>query len=791
MCNRRSFVLLVILLTCIICVNAQKSKNSISGKVLDSNGDPAVSVNIILQKNGRMTVTDAQGNFSLVHLPVLTDTLLISSIGTNYLFLPVTLQENTQANLGILTLTNNYQSLATVEIKGRMQKSYKSDYSYYGTKTQTPLKNIPQAISTVTKELIRDKMDFTLRDAVDEVAGVNMYSGYEEYTIRGLRAENPHNINGLRGYNTSYTSSMLVNIERIEVIKGPTATLYGNCDPGGTINLVTKKPLDTKSGELAIFQGSWNHWRAEGDITGPMNKRKTLLYRLNAGYDQSNSFRNQLSANSWQVAPSFTYTPNNRLQLNLDLSVSHINTVLDRGAPGFRDDQTVYNTAKNISVSQPGDYLHETDFSAIATLAYKINKRLSFNSGLLTYITRQEAGEHGLNNYITNDSVSLFYHEWSYPTITNTWTNYFTYSFMTGRLSHQLVAGYDYIRSELEPTANYFEIPDEFGTGSGIVGGFNLRKPQYQKRSRSKYQVSTYDHSEEGGDENIYQTHGIYLQDQVTWNRWKLLFSVREEMFRAGEDEATPGAAEEEEEVTMFLPRVGLVYAINPDINIYATYNKGFDPLEPTSTAQVFNEPFKPLVSELLEVGSKGNFLANKLAASIAIYQIRLKNVAVSANDMSNPNRYIQIGEVKSTGVETELSGNISKNLGVMISYAYCDARITHSKVAEQIGMPTENAPKHSSSSWIKYQVNSGVLKGFALAIGHAQVGIRNTLKTGFLLPGYTVLNAALQYRYQHLNFAVNLNNITNKEYWSGGYNSINKWAGTPRNYTLRVGYTL
>ncbi len=86
-------------------------------------------------------------------------------------------------------------------------------------------------------------MAFNLKDAVNEVAGVNQYSGYDEYTIRGFRAENARDINGLRGYNTTYTSSMLVNIERVEVIKGPTATLYGNCDPGGTINLVTKKPL--------------------------------------------------------------------------------------------------------------------------------------------------------------------------------------------------------------------------------------------------------------------------------------------------------------------------------------------------------------------------------------------------------------------------------------------------------------------------------------------------------------------------------------------------------------------
>ena len=109
-------------------------------------------------------------------------------------------------------------------------------------------------------------MSFTLKDAADEAAGVNHYSGYDDYTIRGFKAENARLINGLRGYNTTYTSAMLVNVERIEVIKGPAATLYGNCDPGGTINLVTKKPLEKNEGGINISAGTWSHLRAEQGI---------------------------------------------------------------------------------------------------------------------------------------------------------------------------------------------------------------------------------------------------------------------------------------------------------------------------------------------------------------------------------------------------------------------------------------------------------------------------------------------------------------------------------------------
>lgn len=221
-------------------VNAQKSSCSIKGKILTNDGQPAISVTIELQRLKRATFSEKDGFFILHHLPALRDTLIISSAETKIYKQVINLNKDHAIDLGVIQLRNNMPQLPGIEMMGRKANSYKSDYSFFGNKTETTLKDIPQSISTVTKELIHDKMEFTLKDAMDEVAGINQYSGFDEYTIRGFRAENSRDINGLRGYNTIYTSSMLVNIERVEVIKGPTATLYGNCDPVGTINLVTK-----------------------------------------------------------------------------------------------------------------------------------------------------------------------------------------------------------------------------------------------------------------------------------------------------------------------------------------------------------------------------------------------------------------------------------------------------------------------------------------------------------------------------------------------------------------------
>ena len=764
---------------------SQKPGGSIFGTILTSNGEPVTGATIALQKLGKISVTDAKGGFTLQHLPELTDTLVITLVSTHLYKQAISLKTGESLNVGTIHLTYNIDQLQTVEIRGRASQSYKSDYSFFGSKTETEMKDIPQTISAITKELIHDKMEFTVKDAVGDVAGVNQYSGFDEYSIRGFKAENARDINGMRGYNTTYTSSMLVNIERVEVIKGPTATLYGNCDPGGTINLVTKKPLNHTEGELNIFQGSWNHWRAEGDITGALNSGKTLLCRMNVVYDQTNSFVNEMHGKSYQVAPSLSFIPNDKIQVNFDFSVSHANTILNRGQPGLDSDANLKATPINLSVSQPGDYLKETDIASILSFSNKINKKLSYNLGFLNYNTLQNVAEHGLNSYITPDSVNLYYSTWNYRTSTNTLTNYFTYLPNTGKINHKLLLGYDYINSSVNLNQQYWENPNQFGQGSGIVGTFSLLNPQYFQRPVNTYQLSDFNSDASDVNAEVYSTQGIYIQDELSFDRWKILVSLREEIYQGGDDDDITGSFTE----NVFLPRIGIVYALAPNLNVYATYNKGFDPFEASTQAQVFDQPFKPLVSQLYEAGIKGNFFQNKLSASLAFYQLTVDNVAVNANDISNPNLFIQQGQNRSRGIEAEATRNILPNLSVLLSYAYDEAIVTQSTVKSQVGTPVENAPRNSSASWIKYSFNKNTIRGFGISIGHNYVGTRNTLDPTIKLPAYFLLNGGVNYGYKKLNIALNVNNITNEVYWTGAYNNVNKWPGAPRNFMINLGY--
>jgi iron complex outermembrane receptor protein len=767
-----------------LSVNAQKPHGSINGRILNYDGKPAESVSIELQRLKKFTFSDNYGFFMLPHLHPGVDTLIISSSEFQLFKLPVRIISGAPSGIGDIHLQYNIPLLQSVEINGRTSQSYKSDYSFFVNKIQTPSIDIPQSVSAITKELISDKMAFNLKDVVDGVAGVNQYSGYDEYTIRGFRAENSRDINGLRGYNTTFTNSMLVNIERVEIIKGPTSTLYGNGDPGGTINLVTKKPLKQKESEINIYGGTWSHFRISGDNTGPLNKSKTLLYRINAGYDNTKSFRNNFFSKSYQVAPSLSFIPNEKLSINLDFSLSHINTIPDRGQPGIFNEINLLSTPINLTVSQPGDFLHETDIASIASLSYKINDRFSYNMGYLNYITQQNSAGHGLENYITDDSINLYFTKWKYHTVTNTITDYVTYKFKTGKLKHQLVAGYDYIQSKVNLGQSYFELPDQFGEGSGIAGTFGLKNPVYFKRPVNTYQLSDYDSDATDVDGDVYHTQGIYVQNQISVSRWKLLLGLREEFYK--------GTGEDEEDAInqkVFLPRVGLLYAIRNNINAYFTYNKGFDPFEASGSAQVFDAPIKPQLSELFETGIKSNFFSGKFSSSFSVYQLTVQNVAVNANDIRNPYLFVQEGQVRSKGVELEADGNPISDLNVSFSYAYCDATIIKSKTPSMVGARLENAPRFSGSSWAKYNFKKGPLKNFGISAGYLQASSRNTLDPLIKLPGYIITNGAVQYNYKHFKIAVKVENITNKIYWVAAYNNVSKWPGDPRNLMVNLQY--
>jgi len=679
-----------------------------------------------------------------------------------------------------------YKVLDSVEVSAFLSTSFIKTVSSTATKTPTPVIDIPQTISSVTRQVMDDKMDFTLKDAVTNAANVNAYSGYDEYTIRGFLAENPRSINGLRGYNSTYSSLLLFNIESVDVLKGPAAVLYGNTDPGGTVNLTTKKPLTEDYSQVSLFGGSWDHFRAAGDFSGPANPSKTILYRLNVGYDQQNKgFSDQFHSKAFQIAPSFTFIPVKNLQINVDFSLSNINSVLNRGQPGLETGNDLYATPAKITTIQPGDYLKQKDNASMISAAWKISDKWSFHTAYLNYRSNQSVAEHGLDSYIDRESVNLNYNTWNLITNTNSVTNYFNYTFHTGAVQHNGMFGYDYISTTGSLDLTSYENADIFGPSSGIVGTFNLLNPQYNQLPASSYTVS--DAGNVDLDVDNYYTQGLYLQDQISYKKWDVLLGIRREHYRTRPDDNETSVTVE----NVWLPRVGLLYGITPDLHVYGVYSRGFDPYEISNTLTVYNEPFKPVNSELFEVGLKAMLLKGKLYGTLSLYQLSVFNVAVNANDPANPDLFVQRGEDQARGVEAELNGNILPNLQVHFAYAYNQAKVKESDIKEDIGTLKENAPVNSTNGFFKYGFVKGSLNRFSMNGGFTLIGKRNTLDKELQLPGYFTVQAGVNYEWHPLTVSFLLNNIGNVTYWNGAYNNIYKWPGGGRNFLVRLSWDL
>ncbi len=392
--------------------------------------------------------------------------------------------------------------------------------------------------------------------------------------------------------------------------------------------------------------------------------------------------------------------------------------------------------------------------------------------------------EHGFKDYIRDDSVALYFQKWTFHTITHTLSNYIEFKFNTGAFKHVLLTGYDYVQSRVSLDQSHFELPDAFGEGSGVVGTFSLTHPVYPNPPLNTYQLSDFDEGDLNTDQ--YHTKGLYVQDQVSIKKFQFLFGLRREFYYSPADAYSNAVTTRQ---NVWLPRAGIVYRILPHLNAYAIYSKGFDPYEASTSVHLFNAPFKPIQSELMELGAKTGFLKNKLSATLSFYQLSLFNVAVNANDPVNPDLYVQRGEDQAMGVETELNGNILPTLSIHFAYAYNVAKIKKSEVHEEIGRLKENAPRNSGSSFIRYRFDKGLLKKLSILAGYNQVGKRNTLDDRIQLPGYITFQGGLSYSLDHFGIALNWNNCTNQTYWSGAYNNIYKWPGAPGNILFKINW--
>lgn len=791
-------------------VNAQSS--SIEGKILDEDGNPLYGANILLS-NGAGTMADMEGDYRFQGLSGGDYTVSVSFIGYQRQSKEVVVEEGQTVQVNF-TVSTSQENLQAVEITGRKARSYKNDVTYAATKTATPIKDVPQAISYVTKEVFADQQAYRVNDIVKNISGVNMFSYYDDFTMRGFRSGDTY-INGLRVVGLFGPQPLLANIERVEVIKGPASAMFGNSIPGGIMNRVTKKPLAEDRKSINFTLGSFNTLRTTADFTGPINEKETLLYRLNLAYENSDSFRDLQEFKSYVIAPSISFLPTDRTQVNFDLVITDFDGKLDRGQPifGASAGTDLNSTPISFALNQTSDFQKSDVVYSTLSLNHQFSDNISFNASYMKYLFEEDLVEHRTSNQFAIDGngdqiptlMGMQVIQRQRQFIADNLSSYFLLEGNTGAIEHKVVAGFDYIeQKQPRGAASAFArgyklrdggastrpadfenfLRDEQGNPVPNVPHFNLEDPAYNVA-----QLSDYIFTQSSSPTTRYYTYGFYLQDQLKYRDWQLLVGGRLEYYNDIVNVDQP-----DEEITTqdkFLPRVGLVYSATDNVNLYGTYTQSFQPQGVAAqTNPDAGGPFDPVTAEMVEFGAKGEFFNNRLAANLAVYSIENNNILVNANEPDNPDLLRQRGQEESKGVELDINGRILPNLTVTANYAYNEAIISESDDPEEVGKRKENAPLHQGGVFGKYNVISGKLSGVGVSLGANFVSERNTFSPDLQIPTYTVVDAGASYKVDRFNFSILVNNVLNKTHWVGGYNYVRLFPGAPRNYLMSVGYS-
>ncbi|MFD1001546.1 TonB-dependent siderophore receptor [Ohtaekwangia kribbensis] len=813
------------------------SQIRVTGKIVDQaqNVIPGAAVSVMHEDRKEGVTSDATGIFSIeLSRPGIYD-VEIRSLGFDPFITTYTFSESKLYDLGVIVLTVYTQELQTVEVIGRADRDYNSEYSFSATKTAIKNKDLPQALSTVTKELMADRQAFQLADAVKIVSGVTPSSFYNQYNIRGIsQNEEGQIVNGMRTRQYYFLQPITTNIERVEVLKGPASVTFSSVDPGGSINMVTKKPLAIERREVSMSVGSFSTMRGTLDFTGPLNESKTLLYRLTGGIQEGKSYRDLVKNNAVLVSPSISYIPNNKTAINAEMIYSNGTGNLDRGQPIFGAVAGVTDlksTPISLNLGAANDFFKSKQMIITTSLAHKFTDNISVNVAYMKQTWSEDLQEHrttnafavDMNNQpVTNLAAMQFVQRQQYWNVDNL-NAYFNFDFETLGIEHKLLIGYDLSRWNKtrgggQNSARGYVLKDGTVSNSFLpanaenyqtivvdgktlpkpnVNHFDLNNPSYTIRNVEDYILN----SRVAIPSARTTTNAVYIQEQLRLGKLSALLSLRHEWFQDITNYKAPGEASFDN--TAFIPRVGLTYEVTRQINVYTTYLKGYQPQSNTvslmpSTGAFFWSAnsaarFKPLISDLKEAGAKGQFFENRVSITVALYEINQKNILMNANVPAFPDSLVQRGADRSRGVEWELAGYILPNWQVNASYSYIDARIVEDSDASLNGKRKENAPVNSTNLWTRYNFSDAtLLKDIGIGLGVQYSGGKVPWFTrAFEVPGYTLFDMAVYYSPSKANMqlALNVNNIFDTTYWIGAQNYLRLFPGAPRNFMLTATY--
>lgn len=659
-----------------------------------------------------------------------------------------------------------------------------------------PLQQQPVSAAVLSEEIISavgaTQLD-SLLDLASGVARQNTFGGlWDSFAIRGFAGDentpSGYLVNGFnagRGFSGRRDAS---NLASVEILKGPGSALFGRAEPGGTINLITKKPLFRREGGIELSLGSFSTKRFAADITGPVSG--SVAYRVNGAIEDAGSFRDEFSSRKLSLTPSLL------LKLGPATTLGYEAEIVNQAAPFERG--IVATAEGKLGAVPPSRFLGEPGDgdTKIKALGHQLvlNHDIAKGWSLLAGLGYRDSSFKGYSSDPELVTGRQPYYQ-ADPTTRNILLSrqrrFRDFSAKdlslraevsgrveTGAVTHHLLTGIDTYHFELD------QIQDRFRPTLANPYGINVLNPVYgQTRTPGAFTSTLEDQ----------KATGLYLQDQMDLSAaLKLLLGVRLDRFEQKlQDRRANSTQNQNKSATS--PRVGLVYAFTPTVSAYASCSKGFRPNSGQSAAGV---AFDPETSESCEIGSKLQSADKGLSGTVALYRAKKSNILTA--DPVNAGFSLQAGEAESRGLEVDVSGRIAEDWLLNASYAYTDAKLTTSVLDVNFGtaLPAGsrliNIPKNSANLLLIREFTLANGGQWSAGGGITYVGARlgETGVPSFQLPAYTLLSLMGTYAPNpKLKFLLNVHNATDRVYYPSSYARVWVAPGTPRSMTLRMQY--
>ncbi|QBF29107.1 TonB-dependent siderophore receptor [Pseudomonas tructae] len=660
----------------------------------------------------------------------------------------------------------HYEETASGPVQG-----YRATRSSTATKTDTDIRDTPQSIAVVPSQVLEDLNSTRIDRALDFAGGVsrqNNFGGltFLNYSVRGFTTGELYK-NGFAVNRGSYSAPDTSNIERIEVLKGPAASLYGRGDPGGLVNIVTKRPQAEAFSHFKASAGSWDRYRSSLDVNTPLSEDARVLARVNMAVEDNGSFRDYVGSERRIVSPSLSWQLSPETLLSIDSEFSRTESVFDRGVPAVNNQ--LGSVSRSTFLGEPNDGRIRNDNQTLdLTLEHSLND--SWKLRLANHYTQGRLkGNSSEPSRVVGTTISRFYRERDFE-----WNDNITQAELHGQFQfagweHQSLVGLEY-----ENYRNSQKYPQ---SATSLGYGLDIYNPVYGQAKPPLINPNDFFERTE--------SYALNLQDQIAFTeRLRGLLGVRlEHIEQTAQNRSTRVSNRQEKDVAT--PRLGLLYQLTPQVGVFANASTSFKPNSMGTQGQIY----KPEKGLGYETGLKLDLFDSRLGATLALFHIDKENV-ITTDAFGDS---VAAGKARSQGGDLQFSGQVSETVRLIGAYAYIDAEVTKGDAALPKGSDLLGIPRHSGSLMAVYEFQSGPLLGTDVGAAANYVGERSgQAGSSFRLPSYSTVDLLAHYKVsEQATLGLNLNNLFDRKYYERGYNAAWNLPGEPRNLMLSLSLAL